>query len=163
MTMYTVYEVKTVEGAYVGVTTRPLKTRLIELQHTRGFNGTIRALVEFEHKAEALALERELRPNYRMELNRAKGGARSGGGIPRFGSTNTMAKRVCIEGIEYSTLTDAGKTLGMKKTAVHYRLSSPYFQDWRYLTPPHAQYWNTHFARRQRIPAISTALQGRLS
>ena len=157
--MYTVYEIETPEGKYVGVTRQPLKTRLSQLRHRRGFNGVIRAIASFGKREDALALELELRPDYHMGLNLARGGRHQS--LPSLGAANGMSKRVRIEGVEYETIRAAVKALGIKKTAIHYRLASPYFLDWEYLTPPHAQYWRAFFARKQRIPAISLALQGR--
>ena len=159
--MYTVYEVETSEGIYVGVTSQPLRTRLAQLRHSRGFNGTIKAVEAFELREHALAMERDLRPNYGMGLNRARGGERSGGGSPRFGAANSLAKRVAIEGVEYPTIAEAVKALGVKKTAIHYRLASPYFPGWVYLTPPRAVYWRNTFATKRRVPAISHGIQGR--
>ena len=153
--MYTVYEVETPEGIYVGVTSRSLKTRLSELRCTRKFTGTIKAVAVFDGKADALALERRLRPDYGIGLNRAKGGERSGGGSPRYGAANSLAKRVSIEGVEYATIAQAVKALGVKKTAIHYRLSSPYFLDWIYLTPPRATYWRDYW---RRVSAVSYSL-----
>ena len=132
--MHTVYEVETEEGVYIGVTGRSLKARLRELRCTRGFNGKIRAIAKFENRADALVLERELRPNYGMGLNRAKGGERSGGGLQRFGAANPSAKPVRINGVEYSAAVYAAKALGVKKTTIHYRLNSPGFSGWEYVS-----------------------------
>jgi hypothetical protein len=160
MTRWTVYRIETKEGVYVGVTPRPLKTRLSELRSRRGLDGKISAVAEFDDKATALRLERELRPNYRMGLNISRGGFKCGGNLPKYGSANGMAKRVRVEGIEYPTMQAAADAHGMKKTAVHYRLSSPYFTDWEYVTPPHARYWRDDFtAKKFRRPGISAALQ----
>ena len=155
--MYTVYEIETPEGVYVGVTGRSIKTRLAELRCRRGFKGVIRPVEVFDDKADALAIERRLRPDYGMGLNLAKGGERSGGGSPRFGAANSLAKRVSIAGVEYPTIAEVVKALGVKKTAIHYRLASPYFPDWIYLTPPHATYWRDALATKRRAPAISYA------
>ena len=90
----------------------------------------IRSVEVFGDKADALATERRLRPDYGMGLNLAKGGERSGGGSPRFGAAkNSLAKRVSIAGVEYPTIAEAVKALGVKKTAIYYRLASPYFPD----------------------------------
>ena len=128
--MHTVYEVETPEGSYVGVTGRSIDRRLIELRSRRGFKGAIRAVAVFEDKAEALALERRLRPDYEIGLNIAKGGERSGGGLQRFGAMNSSAKRVRVRGVEYSTITEAARTHGVKMTTACYRVTSPFFSDW---------------------------------
>jgi hypothetical protein len=159
--MYTVYEVQTKKGSYVGVTSRLIKTRLSELRSRYGFDGAIRAIASYEDCARALALEFELRPTYGIGLNKGKGGHAYGAGTQRFGSANTIAKRVRIAGVEYPTMTDAGKALGVKLSTIHYRLGSPYFPDWEYVTPPHARYWQDDFARKRRIPAIAHAYHRR--
>ena len=161
MTMYTVYEIETKGGSYIGVTGRSLTERLRELRCTRGFDGKIGAIAAFDNRADALALERELRPDYRMGLNRGKGGERSGGGSQRFGATNPSALQVRVAGVEYPAMIDAAKALGVKNTTVHYRLGSPYFPDWEYVAAPHAHYWQNDFARKRRIPSISSAYHRR--
>jgi hypothetical protein len=160
--MYTVYEVITKDGTYIGVTGRSLRTRLVELRCSRGFEGIIRAIAKFANRKDAFALEAKLVSKHWMSLNRAKGG-HVGGGVPLYRSNNGSSLRVRIMGVEYSTLTDAGKVLGMKKTAVHYRLNSPYFPDWVYITQPRGDYWQSEFDRKRRTPMVSRALQGRLN
>jgi hypothetical protein len=160
--MYTLYEIETEDGVYIGVTGRSLRTRLSELRCHRGFRGKISAIATFENRDDALARERELRPNYWMGLNRGKGGYKSGGSTPSPGARNGMAKRVRVLDVEYPTAIAAARAHGLSKTAIQFRLSSPYFSDWVYVTPPHGRYWQDRFARKRRIPAISLALQGRL-
>lgn len=132
MTKYTVYELETSKGNYVGVTSRSLKTRLIELRCTRGFDGEIRAIATFEDRDAALACELELRPEYHMGLNRGRGGRYPG--LPSFGAANGSAKRARVYGVEYPTAIEAAKAHGVKKTTACYRLRAPLFSGWEYVS-----------------------------
>ena len=124
--MYAVYEVQTPEGVYVGVTSRSLGQRLRELRCTRGFSGTIRMVAAFKRRGDALAMERFLRPDYGIGLNRAKGGERSGGGQQRFSAANPNAKRVRVHGVEYPTIIEAAQAHGIKRTTACYRVNSAF-------------------------------------
>jgi hypothetical protein len=132
--MYTVYEIQTEKGSYVGVTSRSIKTRLVELRSRYGFDGTIHAIAAFEDRAKALALEFELRPTYGIGLNKGKGGHVHGAGTQRFGSANPSARPVRIAGTEYPTAAEAVKALGVGKTTICYRLNAPKFVDWEYVS-----------------------------
>jgi hypothetical protein len=161
MTKWTVYQLKTKEGVYVGVTSRSLKTRKSELHCHHGFEGDISAIAEFSDKPAALRLERELRPRAYMGLNVSAGGFKAGGNRPKSGAENSYARRVSIAGMEYPTLRAAAVAHGMKSTAVQYRLGSPYFPDWVYVSKSSARYWQNEFARTRLTPAISAAYHRR--
>jgi hypothetical protein len=128
--MYTVYEIETPEGKYVGVTGRSIKTRLNELRCRRNFNGVIRAIANFKDRNTALTLELELRPDYRMGLNRGRGGRHQS--LPSFGAANGMAKRVRVKGVEYPTVIAAARAHGVSETVASYRLRAPGFPAWTY-------------------------------
>jgi hypothetical protein len=155
-----VYQITTPTGqTYIGVTSQTPERRLQNLKSKRGITGKVETLAEFEARDDALALESQLVPVFYQSLNRAKGG-RNAWIAPRYsGAKNPSSLRVSVGGVEYETLTAAGAAHGIKKTAVSYRLASPYYPDWFYVDPSRSRYWQDKQGRQKRRPAISAALR----
>jgi hypothetical protein len=121
------------------VTCRNPHLRLLECRSRYGFDGMVEIIAMFDSRARAMALERKLRSDWNMELNRARGGGASYNAITRDAHINNRA--VVIDGKRYGSLTLASEALGIGVSLVHWRVRARTFPSWKYAGQQTSKCW----------------------